>query len=201
MPSFFIGFIVLSEDRMNAIMEFRMIDNIINDPNWEVLWKQVRTILTELLHLAAAQRFHAKTRVILSSFLCVARWHYIIGVSPRLDHRQGSSWEQKEKDLRRRNKEEKLTKKTEELRGIWKKEQLKKRSSPKKIYELKAFRCNIREWIGSWKKLWTNGVCGVCLETTATFQSIMSETLRLAKRFIKLTKGIKGSVRTINQFD
>lgn len=86
-------------------------------------------------------------------------------------------------------------------RDLTKKEQLKKRSSPKKIYELKAFRCNIREWIGSWKKLWTNGVCGVCLETTATFQSIMSETLRLAKRFIKLTKGIKGSVRTINQFD
>lgn len=68
MPSFFIGFIVLSEDRMNAIMEFKMTDNIINVSNWEGLWRQVKTILNELLHLSTAQRFHAKIRVSLSSF-------------------------------------------------------------------------------------------------------------------------------------
>lgn len=91
MPSFFIEFIVLSEDRMNTIMEFKMTDNIIKVLNWEVLWRQVRTVLNKLLHLATTQRFHAKIRVSLSSLLCVFRWHYIIGASTPSDH-PATSW-------------------------------------------------------------------------------------------------------------
>lgn len=48
---------MLSEDRMNAIMEFKKTDNIINVSNWKVLWRQVRTVLNEFLHLATAERF------------------------------------------------------------------------------------------------------------------------------------------------
>lgn len=67
---------MLSEDRMDAIMEFKMTNNIINVFNWEVLGRQERTILNELSHIKTAGRLHARKRVGFSSFLCVDRLNF-----------------------------------------------------------------------------------------------------------------------------
>lgn len=196
MSSFFIGFVVLSEDRMNAIMEFKMTYNVINASHKDVLWMRVRIIVNGLLRLATATSFSEKIKLIYQVSCVCSRWRYMIGASAPSDCCWGSpghelathpgacpalptcSWDSfrhaaRDPTTDRANKKKS---KRKEREGFEKKKQRKEthqkhrgveKDLKKKNYALKAF-LYATPTSGIWilEKLKNSGLCGRVCEKT-----------------------------------